>query len=156
MKYSFGLEPAVGLGSSQSFCYVTWSHTSSSSSAICPVMNLKQRGKKKKVARETNPNMDLAHIQKHRACLNLGFWIHLSLDSSFYGSNNSGSKNSWRILAREIQKSYSDTRCSCRRKLGLPLSPWAWDQGVRSLAMEQIVDGKSRGCERCEGEKKLK
>lgn len=45
MKFGFGWEPAVGLGSSQGFCYVTL-HTSSSSSVICHVMGLKQKGKK--------------------------------------------------------------------------------------------------------------
>lgn len=81
--------------------------------------------------------MYLSHIQKHSVCLNLGFCIHLSLDSSFYGRNNSGSKNSCGNLAREIPtKSNLDTQCGCGKKLGL--SPW--DEGVRSLAMEQTVD----------------
>lgn len=31
------------------------------------------KGKKTTVMNETNPSMDLAHIQKRRVCLNLGF-----------------------------------------------------------------------------------
>lgn len=43
-------------------------------------------------------------------------WVLILL---FYGCNNTVSKNSRKILARKIQKSYPDTWCSCGWKLGL-------------------------------------
>lgn len=98
--------------------------------------------------------VDLTRIQKRRTCLSLEFWIHLRLDSSFYGCKNTVSKISWKILARKIQKSYSDTWCGCGQKLGFHLSLWAW--GVRNVPMEQTVDGKGCGCETDVWEKQLK
>lgn len=135
-----GLEPAAGLGSVQAFCYVIWSRGSSSSSAVCPVMSFSKGNKKSpKVTNEINPNMDLAHIQKHRLCLCLGFWKHLSLDSSFPGCNDSESKNCRRVLAREIEKATQILGIGVGRSWVsiCPPGPGIREQGA-CLAMERM------------------